>query len=430
MKDFEILTEHQRKSFTKIYRNIVDICSGNSWDDNRILDLQGFAGTGKTFGISILVKALRKRNIKVKITTPTHKSLGVALNMLRKEGINIEGSTIHSHLSLKQVPANKPNIDYILKMDPKAKLAKKVDLLIVDESSMVSDELYKYVLEHLDSGGTQCVLFVGDPAQLLPVDGDKNPIYSNRKIEHYKLTEVVRQAKNNPIIFLATEIREAIDKNKTMNIKKLFTEVPFISNIEVYEDMKTWMGEYIKDKNTYKDKQMIAFSNKTVDAYNEFIRSFEYQSNNLDYLINNENVIMQNMVTEGKEVLYRNGETVTVINPVKKQEDGMTIWCYNGVKTVDPVSVDKYNQIKEDLKNKAIKDKKMWFLYYQFIEKYTEIKRIYACTLHKSQGSGWNNVYLNIDETLNYMNFVGRDMVYRLLYVGLTRTIQDIKVLI
>lgn len=73
-------------------------------------------------------------------------------------------------------------------------------LLILDECSMVSKEM----AEDLLSFGTR-VLVLGDPAQLPPVRG--TGYFTDRRPD-YLLTEIHRQAQDNPILRLATLARQ------------------------------------------------------------------------------------------------------------------------------------------------------------------------------------------------------------------------------
>ena len=425
------LTPHQQESYDKIKSQILDIIDGNAWNSNKhnIIDLQGFAGVGKTVIIAELIKDLKPK-IKIKLTTPTHKSLKVANDMLKQSGVFIDSSTIHSHLNLKQKPSYNPKVDYVLEMDPKARLKNKVDLLIVDESSMVAEDLYEFVTENLDSGQTKVILFVGDPAQLESPSGTGNPIYNNKHITHYKLTEIVRQAENNPIIYIATKFREAIQQNKVIDIDAVIKEIPLFDTVELYDGdngMKKWMQSYLESK---EDKTIGAYTNQSVDSYNQFVRTFVYQSNTLDYVLDGEKVVIQSPVVNDKEVIYRNGEVITVKTPYKTEEDGMVIWNFNKMKTVDIASRGRYNQIKNSLKDSAIKDRKMWFLYYNFLEEYTDIKPLHACTYHKVQGSTYHSIWLNLKETKMYLSPKTRNTIYRLIYVGLTRASDTVHIIL
>lgn len=74
-----------------------------------------------------------------------------------------------------------------------------VELLVVDECSMVNEEMAQDIL----SFGTP-VLVLGDPAQLPPVRGTG---YFTDAKPNVMLTEIHRQARDNPIIDLATRVR-------------------------------------------------------------------------------------------------------------------------------------------------------------------------------------------------------------------------------
>lgn len=74
------------------------------------------------------------------------------------------------------------------------------DLIVVDEASMVDERMAHDLLAF----GVP-VLALGDPAQLPPVRGRG---YFTRNAPDYLLTEVHRQARDNPIIHMATLVRE------------------------------------------------------------------------------------------------------------------------------------------------------------------------------------------------------------------------------
>lgn len=73
------------------------------------------------------------------------------------------------------------------------------DLLIVDEVSMVDTRMGEDLLSFRVP-----ILVLGDPGQLPPVRGVG---FFSQNEPHYTLTEVHRQAKDNPIVRLATEVR-------------------------------------------------------------------------------------------------------------------------------------------------------------------------------------------------------------------------------
>src|SRR5690606_34968265 len=100
-------------------------------------------------------------------------------------------------------------------------------LAIIDECSMISDQLFGMIV----SAARSCrVLFVGDPAQLPPVDQaavrqQLSPTFE--RVQHKAvLTEVVRQAAGNPIIAMSMKIREAIEQGRAMSTEALLDAMP------------------------------------------------------------------------------------------------------------------------------------------------------------------------------------------------------------
>ena len=76
----------------------------------------------------------------------------------------------------------------------------KASLIVVDECSMVDEELGR----DLESFGTP-ILVLGDPGQLPPISGGG---YFTEHPPDYLLTEIHRQARDNPILRLASDVRE------------------------------------------------------------------------------------------------------------------------------------------------------------------------------------------------------------------------------
>ena len=126
--------------------------------------LTGKAGTGKTTFLKTVVERSKKRSI---VVAPT----GVA-------AINAGGMTIHSFFQLPLSPYV-PNTTYKAKYDfsrDKRRVIASIDLLIIDEISMVRGDLLdavdnvlrRYRNHFLPFGGVQ-LLMIGDLQQLTPV---------------------------------------------------------------------------------------------------------------------------------------------------------------------------------------------------------------------------------------------------------------------
>ena len=156
--------------------------------DRPVFRLFGYAGTGKT----TLAKHIAE-NVDGEVAFGAYT--GKAALVLRTKGCT-EASTIHSMIyRSRESDENGPQF-VLNRQSP----ASKADLIIIDECSMVDEELGRDLLSF-----GQPVLVLGDPAQLPPVKG--GGFFTDGEPD-VMLTEVHRQAKDNPIIHLSMQVRE------------------------------------------------------------------------------------------------------------------------------------------------------------------------------------------------------------------------------
>ncbi len=247
-------------------------------DTDENLFLTGKAGTGKTTFLKYIRTQTRKQSA---IVAPT----GVA-------AINAGGETIHSFLQLPFGPfvpgtaggfgrqgegtQDKHSLLANLRLrDTKLKLLRKLDLLIIDEVSMVRCDLLDsmdLVLRHVRKnwaqpfGGVQMV-FIGDLFQLPPVTPEND-------------WEILRQYYNSPYFFDAKVLRE--QPPLYIELKKIYRqkEQAFIdilnrvrNGLVTQEDINTLNTHY--DPLPQKDKGYIILSthNRIADEVNQ--RSLE-----------------------------------------------------------------------------------------------------------------------------------------------------------
>jgi exodeoxyribonuclease-5 len=171
----------QNEAITAVDRWLRDPYAG------QVFRLFGFAGCGKT----TIAKAIADNaNTAVRFACFT----GKASLVLRSKGCRDAG-TIHGLIyRVEEGPGGKP----IFTLNAESPLARG-GLLIIDEVSMVDEEL---ALDLLSFGCR--VLVLGDPAQLPPVKGTG---YFINAEPDFMLTEVHRQAANNPIIRMSMDLR-------------------------------------------------------------------------------------------------------------------------------------------------------------------------------------------------------------------------------
>jgi ATP:corrinoid adenosyltransferase len=145
--------------------------------------LCGYAGTGKTVTTAALVSRLAGIGKRVVVATPTHKARSQVERALANCGAEgFEAVTVARLLGLKQVrdrqtgketfkpdSAGKNMLSKTEEWDDEEKemvKIRRIDIVVVDETSMLSSELYDLLLRELEG---RPVVFVGDDRQLLPV---------------------------------------------------------------------------------------------------------------------------------------------------------------------------------------------------------------------------------------------------------------------
>lgn len=310
--------------------------------------LGGYAGTGKTTLMKSVVKALSDADHNIEVCAFT----GKAVNVLQRKGVG--GRTMHS-LMYDVIDEGKG----IVSFEKKSRLEGRPSLVIVDEASMVSTELYKDLI----SFGTKC-LFVGDPGQLEPV-GDNPQLMMQPDVT---LQTIHRQAESSPIIKLANWVRKG---GMVMG--------------DGHEDLVVSNKSYPIGEASKHD-QIICAKNATRLGLNKHIREFRQLTAGKLVLGEKLNVLRNNM-----NYGVFNGMMLFVREVINEDKD---FWICN---CEDEVS-RKYHDLpiwKQPIENPASIKKET------IPPKYRVGSRLVACvfatfgyviTCHKSQGSEWNNV--------------------------------------
>jgi exodeoxyribonuclease-5 len=162
------LTEEQKNIIRYIVKDI---------SNELITTLGGYAGTGKSTLIRVLLNILEKKNLNFLPCAYT----GKAANILRRKGIS-QACTIHSSIYR---PFKDEKDETFWQLVERDYFDGKIDGFIVDEASMVSKEIHN----DLCSFGLP-IIYIGDHGQLEPIGTEFNLM----KDPKYKLEKVHRNA--------------------------------------------------------------------------------------------------------------------------------------------------------------------------------------------------------------------------------------------
>ena len=130
---------------------------------SRLSVLIGGAGTGKTTLLSLLCSAEQIKNESVLLLAPTGKARVKMMQAMKKMGVTAEAKTVAGFLMGSNHYFYKTG-QYKLTGQEADKVA---DNVIIDESSMLTEEMFAALMEALAKA--KRIIFVGDPNQLPPI---------------------------------------------------------------------------------------------------------------------------------------------------------------------------------------------------------------------------------------------------------------------
>jgi hypothetical protein len=564
-------TENQKSALKKLLKFL--------YNTEQTYSLNGYAGTGKTTLIVELAYFLIDNSYinSIAFTAPTNKAVNIIkakfsnkikqliknkipdmyntefsfednLRLINKLGYNIQFMTIHRLLNFKNDYDMSGSLIFVKGMSSKIN---SYDLIIIDESSMISMQMISYIFEDINNNK---ILFVGDPAQLPPVNEknsmifgknnndfdlqkyyeymkhdnyDENGFYTEEidkkklkkkfdKIKNkiinqgsYTLKKIIRTNMNN-ILGLSNEIRSwVLDKIQTPIIKKYTGESLYVFKKNKNLSKCKWINKYINNilkKNNDVNNIILAWTNKQCNTYNNFIRKKIFNNTCINKYNIGELLILNdfyNISENDNESTFYTSEQIKVLSickiikatsvfHIKLRKSTKSIKCIipiekklkDLINLINKHTTRKYftwkmsvSKIKNNLINKKIdqtyniyvimdksiliykKDKEfvmnkiklfrkylyntykeninqldkiiikpLWEQFNKiFIEPFANVNYGYCTTIHKSQGSTYEYVYIDIDDITDNNKL---NEMKRCLYTACTRGAYELNLLI
>ncbi|WP_187967924.1 ATP-dependent DNA helicase [Aquibium microcysteis] len=343
-----------------------------------IFYLAGYAGTGKS---TIANEVANLVNGKVAFAAFT----GKAAKVMRDKGCR-KAKTIHSTIYIADRDEETGKVTLLKR--PQYELD-WCSMFIIDECSMVNEELARDLLSY-----DKPILVLGDPAQLPPVSG--GGFFTSGKPD-YMLTEIHRQAAENPILRLATAVREGRFRGQRYESEQL-----------TVVDREGLDPAVVPQADT-----ILVGRNTTRQRFNARLRELKNFTGNRPR--EGETLIC---LKNDKECKISNGETFVVAD-VKKPRGGLIKMTLCDLSDSDrkPVDVKVRQQFFED-------DIAASKLPYDDLKGTQQFTYGYAITGHKSQGSQWQNVVV-FDESQIF-----REDADRWLYTAVTRASEKLTLVI
>lgn len=401
------LTNHQQE----VFKGIID--SFGNFTNQRIV-LCGYAGTGKTYLIGKIVEHLDVRYKDVLICAPTHKAAQVLKGKCHVDDEQI--ITIASLLNLQ------PDVE-IANFDPENPIFRRnthqpdkwlfYHAIIIDEASMIPSAL----LKELEKIGKP-ILFVGDPAQLPPVKESHSPVFDYPNI--YFLTEIIRTNKSD-ILDLSMLLRSD-------NYKEVFN-YKSTQNVTVCDS---------RDFDIRVDKYLAYRNARVTEANRRIKQQFNPSDRKIDV---GDEIMFYQPIYNDRDILFNNSEEL-IVSKREFIDDNYDQICFSG-------KIGHWNIVKEKAFNGYVKkhkqyvESKNWKAFYNmrynyFLDDNLNYKRVfkgmdkiitktldlsYAMTVHKSQGSTYQSVAIELSDLQN------SEDAQALLYTAVTRAADTVYLL-
>ncbi|MBI9034503.1 MAG: AAA family ATPase [Bacteroidales bacterium] len=421
---------------------------------DQVFLLKGYAGTGKTTLVSALIKALAKTGKKSVLLAPTGRAAKVLAGYT-----GMRASTVHRKI-------------YFFSGDKQGNMKitltpnlHKNTIFIVDEASMIPDargnqydsifnrDLLSDLLEYVYFTDSCKVIFIGDTAQLPPVNLNISPALNPEYFKDYldyealsfEMHQVLRQAQGSGILSNATSLRQ---KLSAADIGYPFFSIGDFKDIRKVTgaDLEEHLQDYFNNRNEM-DAVVITRSNKRANLFNQEIRRrILYQEGEISegdrlmvvknnyYWLDGETSkagfiangdIIELLVILGYEELYgyryANVRVQLVDYPEEPALDVKIMLNTVMLETPSlpyPQQRELFNAIMEDCSDSTSRKVRVDYVKASPHYNALQIKFSYALTCHKTQGGQWGTVFVD-------QGYLTDDMIneeyLRWLYTAITR---------
>lgn len=438
--------------------------------EDLVFTLSGYAGTGKTYLIKYFLKVVAS-HLRSTVSAPTHKAVRVIEKFVGKKG-----QTVHKLLGLRPNTDlhtfSLNNIQYDMLGEPKIC---DWNIVVIDEASMINKDLDSYLRSRSRMYNTR-LLYLGDPAQLPPVGFRASPIFVNER--KFVLTEIIRQESDNPLLKLLNVLRKDIERG-TQDFIKYLNNYPKNINDNNFgyitlnkDDYFSLLVNMFKSKSILIDSDFLrhgAWSNTAVINWNTSVRnqivSDPNKILNINDLLTGYNTVLD--YNQATTIINSNDYLVTDI--LERDSDyGFKVFDIAlkdifDKKIVNVMIVDhtdiSYNIFLSKLKNFHLEAlyapsrdgirRKKWSNYFNYKNNYLSLVDIkltdnnnkqiatvkrdldygYGLTIHKLQGSTFNNIFLNLKDVNRSVHIRDKNQSYvdgvifrnKLVYTALSR---------
>ena len=445
----------------ELLHKVADFMSG---DDEDIMVVNGYAGTGKTTAISSVIAVMKEYKVKTVLLAPTGRAAKVLSGYSGQPAY-----TIHKHIYRQKSVGGDGFGQFSL-----APNKDRDTLYVVDEVSLIgidsgqqqstslfgSGNLLEDLITYVRAGAGCRLIMIGDAAQLPPIGLEASPALSQDYMKMMggvcfaELTTVVRQQQESGILYNATLIRQLIGEMEygpdMIDLQDLqletapFDDIERITGGELIEKISDAYADYDEDETV-----ILCRSNRRAIKYNLGIRStVQFKEERL--VRGDKLMIVKNcyqFLEDIKDMDYiANGDIAKLIKISRYEERyglhfaeaRISFPDYDDQEIVAKVILDTlesesasltyeqsnalYQGVNEDYSHITTKKKRYEAVREDKYYNALQLKYANAITCHKSQGGQWKCVF--IDNAFWQEMLTVDDLKW--LYTALTRAVEKV----
>ena len=431
--------------------------------------LKGRGGTGKTTIVKKTLEQFDKSRVKILGSTISYE----AKNVLQDNMQGYKTATLASVLGLIPDYAKDGSMFFREKtleerMNNSGLITplpiETVDILIVDEASMIDEFIYNKLLE-LKKPRTK-ILFMGDNVQIPPInsrtDEEGNVIKGENSDspvwqlidsgDYVELSERMRQGAESPILpitDLYAKNVEEIQSGETGLKNPLTDRTSNFQNNEgvlFTSDVNEVVNQFVEDiegSTDIREAVIVGARNAVVDDMNLRVRKKLFETK--EPFVIGDSIRINSPHVENNEVIFENGLRAKVKDVYELPEDNLGLKRYEleieyietnekgdkfirkaFLKTISPQDQKQYkNKLREmaarakSFVPKTPESKKAWKELFDIKSSTVDVGYGYAITSHKVQGSTYNSAYVLEGDIMSFPG--GIEQTNRMMYTAVSR---------
>ena len=399
--------------------------------------LIGPAGTGKSTVITVFLRYLidnyKIKESKILMCSAFNKAVKVIREKLWENNLaGVTSGTLCQALALRE-KKDRDRITFT-RIPGESAPIEDYQLVIIDESSTIAEDVWKYIREaqtlgHVETlpfldyskfnsyqefqeyleernnperAGKLRIILMGDPYQLPPINEPESKALCE-PMQQAQLETVMRHG--GAILEYVTDIRKNIHAAPSYPV----SNVNDAKGLWVI-DSKGWfatMAKGFKSENYKTNAQYcraIAWTNKRVTYLNQKIRNF-LGFGTSRWVVGERLVAMSPFFTQGKgECLLTTSQEAEILEISQGVLGKYDIYWFT-VRTdeLNQVSIPVLHESAQkafSIEQQELANAKQWGKFWSLREMYADVAYSYALTAHKAQGSTFNNVWVDLPNFL------------------------------